>query len=83
MGQPVVRFELVGRNGTSLEGFVSYSEVFGCDADAGPSAKGAVTQLHDELPEDVTFYVSVGAGSVSELPPTPRRTSVVLAAPSR
>ena len=58
MGQPVVHFELVGRDGTSLEGFLSYSEVFGCDA--GPQGlNDAFTKLQDELPDDVAFYVSV------------------------
>ena len=52
MERPVVHFELVARDGTSLEGFLSYSEVFGCDS-------SAVAQLRDELPDDVTFYVSV------------------------
>ena len=87
MEQPVVHFELIGRDGASLEGFVSYSEVFGCEADAGNTPIGAVVQLTDELPEDVTFYVSVGAGSrrprVIERPAAPRRTSAALAAPSR
>ena len=58
MEQPVVRFELVGRDGASLEGFVSYSEVFGCDGEVGDIA---VMKLKDDLPDDVTFYVSVGA----------------------
>jgi hypothetical protein len=80
MERPVVHFELVGRDGASLEGFVSYSEVF------GDTATGAVMQLQDELPDDVTFYVSVGAPlgpRIIERPAARRTTIVVPAAPSR
>lgn len=77
MAEPVVHFELVGRNGTSLQGFISYSEVFGCDADA--------SHLKDELPDDVAFYVSVRGVSpraaVTER--ASRGKTAALAAPSR
>jgi hypothetical protein len=61
MAQPVVHFELVARDGTSLQGFVSYSEVFGCDAEDTPN--GSIIRLQDELPDDVSFYVAVGGAA--------------------
>jgi uncharacterized protein len=75
MGQPVVHFEVIGRDGERLGGY--YSELFGWDIDAGNPMGYGVVQREDNLNADgigigggvgtgpegyeghVTFYVEV------------------------
>lgn len=73
MGQPVVHFEVVGRDGAKLRGY--YGELFGwkMDADnpmnyalveaeqgsAGPGIPGGVGQVPEGYEGHVTFYVEV------------------------
>jgi predicted enzyme related to lactoylglutathione lyase len=75
MGQPVVHFEVVGKDGPALQSF--YSELFGWDIDTnnpmgygvvarednvnsdGIGIGGGVGQGPDGYPGHVTFYVEV------------------------
>ena len=64
MGQPVVRFEVVGSDGLTLAGFAAFSEVFGYDVEPGDPAIAGFVQVDElEIPEEVAFYVRTGRRS--------------------
>jgi predicted enzyme related to lactoylglutathione lyase len=57
MGQPVVHFEIVGKDGEKLQGY--YSELFGWDVDANNPMKYGVIQRDDNVNSE---GVGIGGG---------------------
>jgi predicted enzyme related to lactoylglutathione lyase len=61
MGQPVVHFEVVGRDADALKGF--YSELFGWEIDSNnPMNYGMVQREGNVTPDGVGIGGGVGAG---------------------
>ena len=57
MGQPVVHFEIIGKDGAKLQSY--YSELFGWEIDADNPMHYGIVQREDNLSED---GVGIGGG---------------------
>jgi predicted enzyme related to lactoylglutathione lyase len=61
MGQPVVHFEVIGKDGEKLQGY--YSDLFGWDVDASnPMGYGFVQREDNTNPDGVGIGGGVGTG---------------------
>jgi predicted enzyme related to lactoylglutathione lyase len=67
MGQPVVHFEVIGKDGAKLQRY--YSELFGWEIDASnPMGYGLVNREGNTNPDGIGIGGGVGAGPDADYP---------------